>query len=74
MQAIRQIIDREAFSTLKVPKEFGDTFEVIILPVSDDAVSNDKNRESQKWMKHQEKNGFSCHVLAQESEDVWNDI
>jgi len=69
MQAIRQIIDREAFSTLEVPKEFGDTFEIIILPVSDD-----KNRESQKWMKHQEKNGFSRHVLAQESEDVWNDI
>jgi hypothetical protein len=74
MQAIRKIMDRDTFATFEVPKEFGDKFEMIILPVEDDAMSKNKNIERQKWMKHQEENGFSRHVLAQESEDVWNDI
>ena len=36
--------------------------------------NNITDKKDTIFMKYQEENGFSKNVLAQESEDVWNDI
>jgi hypothetical protein len=73
MIAIRKIVNRDAFNSFEVPKEFGEKFEVIILPISENTLNNNQNNENRCY-KHQEENGFSQNILAQKSEDVWNDI
>ncbi|MDQ7068654.1 MAG: hypothetical protein Q9M40_12140 [Sulfurimonas sp.] len=71
MLAIREIVTRDIFTGYEVPEEFGDEFEMILVPIN----NRIKNEEEEKIkMKHQEENGFSKNILAQESEDVWNDI
>lgn len=43
--------------------------------VIEDVVYIEQNEtEDKSLMKYQEENGFSKNVLAQESEDVWNDL
>lgn len=82
MQAIREIVSRNIFVNFDIPKEFGDRFEMILVPM-DENISNEQFlattynavvKEDQIWMKYQSENGFSKNILAQESEDVWNDI
>lgn len=86
MQAIREIVSRNIFVNFDIPKEFGDKFEMILVPM-DENISNERflatsynavvkehEKEDQIWMKYQSENGFSKNILAQESEDVWNDI
>jgi len=75
MQAIREIVNREIFTGYDVPKEFGDEFEMILVPIENKEFKIENNMvENKILMKQQEENGFSKNVLAQESEDVWNDI
>ena len=74
MNAIREIMTREAFAHYEVPEEMGEVFEVIIVPVNRQEKNGERDREGNILMKYQEENGFSKNVLAQESEDVWNDI
>lgn len=76
MQAIREIVTRDIFKNFDIPEEFGDTFEMILVPVNNIAVSevgNDINEEK-ILMKYQSENGFSKNILSQESENIWNDI
>lgn len=35
MQAIREIVTRDIFKNFEVPKEFGDEFEMILVPTQD---------------------------------------
>ena len=42
MQAIRKIVTREIFKNFEVPKEFGDRFEMILLPIQ--TIDNEKLR------------------------------
>lgn len=86
MQAIREIVSRNIFVNFDIPKEFGDRFEMILVPMDENisseqflattynAVVKEDEKEDQIWMKYQSENGFSKNILAQESEDVWNDI
>ena len=86
MQAIREIVNRDIFTGYSVPKEFGNRFEMILVPMDDNveneqflaatynSIVEENEKEDQIWMKYQEENGFSKNILAQESEDVWNDI
>ena len=87
MQAIKKIVSRENFKNFKIPKEFGERFEMILLPIKNgelkmeneeqyfyNSVIEDNKKEDQIWMKYQEENGFCKNVLADESEDVWNDV
>lgn len=71
MQAIREIVTRDIFKNFNIPEEFGDEFEMILVPVNTIAASKKKDAI---LMKYQSDNGFSKNILAQESEDVWNDI
>ncbi len=72
MIALRDIVSRDIFDGYDVPLEFGDKFEMILIPLND--ISTNKKNEKNEKMKYQEENGFSKNILAQESEDVWNDI
>jgi len=36
MQAIREIVTREIFTGYDIPKEFGNKFEMILVPIEDD--------------------------------------
>lgn len=71
MIALREIVTRDIFKDFKVPQEFGNEFEMILVPIN--TLEEDTN-ESRILMKCQSENGFSRNVLAQKSEDVWNDI
>ena len=58
MQAIREIVNREIFTGYDVPKEFGDEFEMILVPIKQHDIYN---------------SGFINNVLNSKSEDVWNE-
>lgn len=86
MKAIREIVSRDIFVNFDIPKEFGNKFEMILVPIEkivdneiflaancNLAVKEDA-REDQILMKYQAENGFSQNILSQESEDIWNDI
>jgi len=74
MQAIREIVSRDIFINFEIPKEFGDRFEMILLPATRLDVKDDLTRENKIMMQCQSENGFSKNVLAAKSEDIWNDI
>ena len=79
MQAIREIVNRDTFKNFEIPKEFGDRFEMILLPIENTElrIENDGRNyfeiENKVLMKYQEENGFSKNVLADKNEDVWNE-
>ena len=54
-----------------VPEEFGDRVEVIVLPVKEEKKIS---AESKATIKFQEKTGFATQVLADEKEDIWNEL
>lgn len=58
MQAIREIVTRNIFKNFDIPKEFGDEFEMILVPTKDTTIYY---------------SGFSKEVLAQKCEDAWNE-
>ena len=70
MQVIRQIVDRRNIKSIFVPEEFGHKVEIIVLPLKEKKISI----ESKAVIKLQEKTGFAAHVLADEKEDVWNEL
>ena len=74
MQAIREIVSREMLKNFNIPEEFGDEFEMILIPTKDLQIGTNIESEDQKLMRYQSENGFSKNILAQECEDVWNDI
>lgn len=77
MQAIREIVSRDIFKNYNIPKEFGNEFEMILVPTKDNNLeyTNIKQQtESNINMKLQEENGFSTKILSNKSEDVWNDL
>lgn len=71
MQAIRQIIARTDIALVRIPEEFGEQVEVIILPV---ASKSALSAESQSLLGLQEQTGFVADVLTDEREDVWNEL
>ena len=71
MQVVRQIVERKNIKSIVVPEEFGDMVEVIVLPLKEE---KQMSAESEAIIKLQEKTGFSAYVLADEKEDVWNDL
>lgn len=71
MQVIRKIVERANIKVISVPEEFGDTVEIIVLPVREArGISTDQ----EELMKLQEQTGFARTVLADKSEDVWNEV
>ena len=78
MQAIREIVTRDIFKNFDIPQEFGDEFEMILMPTAGIYQSNVKStnlpNSNNAYLKFQEENGFSKNILTQESENIWNDI
>ena len=70
-QFIRQIVDRKSIKSVFVPEEFGEMVEIIVLPIM---KAKKTITESEAMMKLQEKTAFVNKVLADEKEDVWNDL
>ncbi|KIM04107.1 MAG: hypothetical protein KN64_09190 [Sulfurovum sp. AS07-7] len=56
MQAIRDIVTRDIFKNYEIPKEFGDRFEMILLPTVELKQSMDVNfstlSNEEKWQKY----------------------
>ncbi|MFA6395848.1 MAG: hypothetical protein WCW84_07765 [Sulfurimonas sp.] len=53
MHAIREIVSRDIFKNFDIPEEFGDTFEMILVPVNNIAVNNgqeDSKKENEKFL------------------------
>lgn len=71
MQVLRKIVKRESIKSISVPEEFGDMVEVIVLPIEQEKTSS---TDSESIMRLQEKTGFAMNVLADEKEDVWNEL
>ncbi|MFA6195041.1 MAG: hypothetical protein WC656_00185 [Sulfurimonas sp.] len=74
MQAIREIGTRDMSINFEIPKEFGDRFEMILIPTIELDTENDIMYKDKIMMQYQSENGFSKNVLAAKSEDIWNDI
>ena len=55
---------------VEVPPEFGTRVKLIILPDND----TDESKESYGLMALQEKSDFAISILADNAEDVWNDL
>ena len=71
MQVIRKIVDRRNVKSVFVPEEFGDRVEIIILPMKQEKTLS---AGSEAIIKLQEKTGFAMNVLANEKEDIWNEL
>jgi len=71
MQVVRKIVKRESIKSIFVPKEFGDRVEIIVLPLKREKTLS---ADSKAIIKLQEKTGFAMNVLADEKEDVWNEL
>lgn len=48
MQAIREIVTRDIFTGFEIPKEFGERFEMILVPIVDIATQNSKVLKKQE--------------------------
>lgn len=72
MNVLRKITTREEFPLIKIPKSFGEKFEVIILPV--DKENNYQENESEIIMKVQEESGFLKELYNDPNEDIWNNV
>ncbi len=71
MQGIRQIVKRESIKSVFVPEEFGENVEILVLPIDKTAKIES---DSKQLMNLQEQSGFAKTVLADNQEDVWNDL
>lgn len=72
MQVIRKIVDRKDVRMLSIPESFGEKVALIIMPAA--GFREDGQPGAFEMMAHQEKTGFAQTVLADPSEDVWNDL
>lgn len=70
-QVIRQIVDRKSITSVFIPENFGDFVEIIVFPAKKEKKISS---ESKAMIKLQEKTGFVTQVLANEKEDVWNEL
>lgn len=68
-QVIRQIVDRKNITSVFIPEDFGEFVELIVFP-----AKKKISAESKAMIKLQEKTGFVTQVLADEKEDVWNEL
>ncbi len=71
MQAIRQVVKRESIKSVFVPEEFGENVEILVLPIDKTAKLE---KDSKQLMNLQEQSGFAKTILADNQEDVWNDL
>ena len=71
MQVVRKIVKRESIKSIFVPEEFGDMVEIIVLPLKREKTLS---ADSEAIIKLQEKTGVAMNVLADEKEDVWNEL
>ena len=71
MQVVRKIVKRESIKSIFVPEEFGDRVEIIVLPLKREKTLS---ADSEAIIKLQEKTGFAMNILADEKEDVWNEL
>ncbi len=71
MQAIRQVVRRESIKSVFVPEEFGENVEILVLPIDKTAKIES---DSKQLMNLQEQSGFAKTILADNQEDVWNDL
>ena len=71
MQVVRKIVKRENIKSISIPEDFGDMVEVIVLPI---APEKTLSADSESIMRLQGKTGFAMNVLADEKEDVWNEL
>lgn len=71
MQVIRQIVERKSIKAVSVPEEFGEQVEIVVTPLDKSLHSLS---EHSQLMKLQEQTGFAKTVLADTSEDVWNEL
>ncbi len=71
MQVVRKIVKRKSIKSIFVPEEFGDRVEIIVLPLKREKTLS---ADSEAIIKLQEKTGFAMNVLADEKEDVWNEL
>jgi hypothetical protein len=71
MQVVRQIVDRKSITSVFVPEDFGEFVEIIVLPAEKEKKIS---ADSEAMIKLQEKTDFANQVLADETEDVWNDL
>jgi len=59
MQAIREIVSRDIFVNFNIPKEFGDEFEMILVPTKEQNIHY---------------SGYLKEIINNKSEDVWNEV
>ena len=71
IQVVRKIVKRENIKSISIPEDFGDMVEVIVLPIAQEKTLS---ADSESIMRLQEKTGFAMNVLADEKEDVWNEL
>lgn len=71
MQYIRKVVDRISITSVCVPEEFGDKVEIIVIPVTDCGDDVDVMTALHAAQADTE---FFRQILADEKEDVWNDI
>lgn len=70
-QVIRQIVDRKSITSIFIPEDFGEFVELIVFPAKKE---KEISAESKVMIKLQEKTGFVTQMLADETEDVWNEL
>ena len=70
-QVIRQIVDRKSITSVFIPEDFGEFVEIIVFPAKKEKKIS---AESKAMIKLQENTGFVTQVLADEKEDVWNEL
>lgn len=58
MQAIREIVTRDIFKNFDIPKEFGDEFEMILVPTKDTRIHY---------------SGFLQNIALTKSEEIGNE-
>lgn len=73
MNALRTVLTREEFQHMQVPLDFGQKFEVIILPIETETKAKNQS-ETYSLMKTQESSGFITDLYNDTEEDVWNNV
>ena len=77
MNAVRRYCHSDANGkiTINIPGGENKNFEIIILPVSDDASErNTDESASFELMSIQQESGFAKTVIGSKEEDIWNEL
>jgi len=70
-QVVRKIVGRKSITSVFIPEDFGEFVEIIVFPAKKEKKIS---ADSEAMIKLQEKSGFVNQVLADEKEDVWNEL